>query len=295
MQINKKNIVRITFVFLIVLTALFLFFNVYEGFIKEDKEFDFRRPFDEYPLPPSNIQSNNFKYTALIVEPRKHKALDFVLNNFVDNLDANDWQVVVIHGNKNESFVKDIIEKMDSTSQKRFQTANLGVDNISVKQYSELFFNPKFYDYIPTETFLIFQNDTMIFKENKDKINKFLYYDYVGAPWTSSTVGNGGLSLRRKSKMFNLLNLYKTLAIQKMPGPYGKYVAEDVFFCGAITPPGTVYKPSAQEASQFSVEAVYNDAPFGTHKCWHLTLPKQDLERFKKRYPEVQKLIDLNK
>ena len=33
----------------------------------------------------------NNKYTAIIVEPRKHIALEFVLNNFLENLN-NDWK-----------------------------------------------------------------------------------------------------------------------------------------------------------------------------------------------------------
>ena len=47
-------------------------------------------------------------------------------------------------------------------------------------------------------------------KKNKDIINDFLEYDYVGAPWiitaytftkNCSYIGNGGFSLRRKSKI----------------------------------------------------------------------------------------------
>ena len=35
---------------------------------------------------------NNAKYTAIIIEPRTHKALEFVLNNFLENLN-DDWIV----------------------------------------------------------------------------------------------------------------------------------------------------------------------------------------------------------
>ena len=73
----------------------------------------------------------------------------------------------------------------------------MNVDNLTIRDYNRLFTNKSFYDYIPTETFLIFQTDTMIFKEHKNLINNFLEYDYVGAPWLAcKQVGNGGLSLR---------------------------------------------------------------------------------------------------
>ena len=37
------------------------------------------------------------KYTAVIVEPREHKALSFVLNNFLENL-SDEWNIIIMHG-----------------------------------------------------------------------------------------------------------------------------------------------------------------------------------------------------
>ena len=39
-------------------------------------------------------------YTAIILEPREHKALEYVLNNFLDNL-SDEWNFIVFHGSKN--------------------------------------------------------------------------------------------------------------------------------------------------------------------------------------------------
>ena len=49
------------------------------------------------------------KYTAIIIEPIEHKALGFVLNNFLENLDDN-WNIIIYHGNKNIEFVNTIID-----------------------------------------------------------------------------------------------------------------------------------------------------------------------------------------
>jgi hypothetical protein len=49
-------------------------------------------------------------YTAVIVEPRCHPALELVLSNFNRNLDGN-WKILIYHGNNNEQFIKDIIER----------------------------------------------------------------------------------------------------------------------------------------------------------------------------------------
>ena len=48
-------------------------------------------------------------YTAIIVEPREHPALEFVLNNFLSTL-SDEWNIIVFHGNKNIDFLKKIIE-----------------------------------------------------------------------------------------------------------------------------------------------------------------------------------------
>ena len=153
-----------------------------------------------------------YKYTAIIVEPRKHAALKFVLLNFLNNL-SDDWGIVIYHGNLNIEFVSNIIHSFDETQQTRIvKLVNLNVDNINRDQYTALFMDYAFYTHIPTETFLVFQTDCIILTENKDNINMFLEYDYVGAPWHFPTirhtwlkVGNGGLSLRKKSKMLEIL------------------------------------------------------------------------------------------
>ena len=61
-----------------------------------------------------NIQNNSipvikYKYSAIIVEPRKDKALYFVLNNFLTNL-SDDWAIIICHGNKNIDYLNNIIQ-----------------------------------------------------------------------------------------------------------------------------------------------------------------------------------------
>lgn len=257
-------------------------------------------PFDEFPLPNIQVSAKSSIYTALIVEPRKHKALEFVLNNFLDNLD-NHWNIVVLHGTYNKDFVNKIIEKMDDSNKIRITTVNINVENLTVAQYSELFYNPLFYNYIPTETFLIFQTDSIILKQNKDKINNFLKYDYVGAPWPKTMgilgkmeVGNGGLSLRKKSKMLELLK-YKSRGVDRDINPvYGKYIAEDQFFCGYHIKEVNISKPTFNDAKNFSVECIFYTYPFGIHKPW-LWLPPNQFNILTNKYPDILRLRELNK
>jgi hypothetical protein len=220
-------------------------------------------------------------YSAIIVEPREHKALSFVLKNFLDNL-SNEWNIIVFHGNLNIDFVNNIIDNDLFDHKHRIKLINLNVDNLTRDEYSNMFiYNKEFYGHIPTETFLVFQTDSMIFSKNKNLIHHFLQYDYVGAPWfwypreNGQNVGNGGLSLRKKTKMLEIMDkeTYKTNL-------------EDVFF--ACTTLVDVNKPSLEEAKLFSVENIFSEVTFGCHQPW---LKKEELLPF---YPEIMTLIELN-
>ena len=216
-------------------------------------------------------------YTAIIVEPREHPALEFVLNNFVSNL-SDEWNIIVFHGNKNIDFLKKIIEKNLHT---RISLINLQVDNLTINDYNNLFMKSTIlYDNIPTETFLVFQTDTIIFEKHKQLINDFLKYDYVGAPIKHNKtpwVGNGGLSLRKKSKMLEIMN----------NEPY-KNVPEDFFF--SLPTSVSIYKPSITEAKFFSVEAIFNEVSFGCHQIWI----NDKYNELCEMYPEAKELSRLN-
>ena len=255
----------------------------------------YTKSFDTYPLPNTEIEATDALYTAIIIEPREHKALEFVLNNFWENLD-NRWAFIILHGKDNKEFVTNIVNKSDNAN--RTQLVNIGVSNLSISQYSELFYNPLLYNYIPTETFLVFQTDSIILKKNRNKVYDFMRYDYVGAPWPHNwallgkmSVGNGGLSLRKKSKMLKLLELKDKI---KHPiSMYGKYMAEDQFFNGYYFPNEYISKPTFEQAKNFSIEAVFSDTPFGVHKLWS-GLNKQQLYQLIKKYPDIKILMQYN-
>ena len=97
----------------------------------------------------------------------------------------------------------------------------------------------------------------MISSKFKEFLYDFMEYDYVGAPWENGDVGNGGLSLRRRSKMLEIAE----------KAPYDPPYGEDMFFSGAMGMVA-VKKPTFEEAKRFSIETVYSEAAFGVHKAW---------------------------
>jgi hypothetical protein len=228
-------------------------------------------------------KNNQCKYTAIIVEPRKHAALSFVLENFLKNL-SNEWNIIIFHGIQNVSFVNNIISNKLNEYKERISTINLNVNNLTRDEYSLLLKQKFFYDKISTEIFLVFQTDTLIFENNNKLIDFFLKYDYVGAPWpwspkgVNNYVGNGGLSLRKKSKMIEIIE--KDIDNNNL--------AEDVYF--SCTDKVKLFKPSQQDAKLFSVEHLYSEVTFGTHQPWII---KKSNPNFYSIYPELQTLENL--
>ena len=228
------------------------------------------------------LNNNQEKYTAIIIEPRKHAALEYVLENFVKNLDYN-WNFIIFHGNLNEEYVKNIVNYKLSNYKNRITLKNLSVDNLTINDYNKILVSKKIYDDIPTEVFLIFQTDSIICKEYKDLINFYIKYDYVGAPWMHHTkIGNGGLSLRRKSKMLEIINNCK---YDNEP--------EDMYF--SLSCP-YIYrnKPSFDDAKKFSVETIYSDISFGVHKPW-THFKDEEMKKKNNSCKGLDKLMILNK
>ncbi|KAL6787692.1 hypothetical protein J3E68DRAFT_444971 [Trichoderma sp. SZMC 28012] len=59
----------------------------------------------------------------------------------------------------------------------------------------------------PAEWLLVFQTDSMLCGNSRLNLNDYLEYDWVGAPWNPGGQwgGNGGLSLRRVSRIIDIL------------------------------------------------------------------------------------------
>jgi len=112
-----------------------------------------------------------------------------------------------------------------------------------------------------------------------------LKYDYVGAPWNSyrrnyECVGNGGFSLRKKSKMLEIMEKEGT-----------NHLNEDLYF--SCPQNVSIYKPNMVEATLFSVEEVFTSISFGCHKPWCPYL-NENLKKLYDLYEEVRELYKYN-
>ncbi len=218
----------------------------------------------EYFKRAQGVFDKHKLYTAVIIEPRIHKALPFVIHNALQGLNE-DWTILILCSTNNLNQVKPLLSE-------RVKCNVIFDKNITKEQYSQFCVSEAFHEVIPTETFLLFQTDSMIL--NPSKLEKFLKYDYVGAPWNhgkGNKVGNGGFSLRKKSKMLDIIRTVPYLG-----------EAEDLYFCKQTEI--TLYSPSKEEAKEFSVEHCFHPKPFGTHQPW-----------IGKAYPKIMELYPIIK
>jgi hypothetical protein len=233
----------------------------------------------------------SYKYTAIIVEPRKHKALEFVLNNILDCL-SDEWKIIFFHGTNNIEYSEGICDKLNKLYNNRIQLVNLNIDNLNQKTYSKLLATKTIiYDYIDTEYFLVFQTDSMMFKQNSHLIKDFLdgNYDYVGPPWLICNyeptkqrdfIGNGGFSLRKTKTMLKI--------IENHQWDENNEWHEDLFFTKKYDDIITL-KPPYELAKMFCVDEIFSPITMACHNNWW----HHHFNNFIELYPEALTLKNL--
>jgi hypothetical protein len=171
------------------------------------------------------------------------------------------WPIQIFHGKNNEHFIRNSTLGSLIETGKVFLTLMEEVYDKS--RTSELLTTPEFWKRVRGEKILFFQIDSAMCSNSPHKVTDFLQYDYVGAPWDLSwyngnenyIVGNGGFSLRTRSKILALLALVS----------YNRRMPEDVWYAQNMhRVNGSI--PSAEIAKTFSVESIFYDRPVGVHR-----------------------------
>lgn len=229
-----------------------------------------------------NRRKTSRKKVAVIVEPRKHVALAFVVENMIN---VTGWHVQVFHGIHNKSFCDHALEKWIKKG--KVSLVNMNVVNFdSPQEYSKYMTSLDFWDKVEGEHVLSFQTDSMLLSNTNHTVDEFIEYDFVGAPWVhlNGAVGNGGLSMRTKSSAIATIQ-------NAPPDPPGEN--EDWVFSSYIGRDDNEYKLAGTEVGKhFAVETMWYEKPFGIHKIW-CTLPPDQYQQFLKIHPEVAELEEL--
>jgi len=229
---------------------------------------------------------------AIIVETRKHKALPFVLNNVLSIL-SEDWDLQIFHGSNNLDYINEVISENQYLGGRDFFCNDLEIDTITADDSSlEIMLTEDFWNKVVGETVLYFECDTMLCSNSEYKVEDFEHFDYIGGYWGNelgmldndyTRVMNGGLSIRKKSYMLDI--------IKNELQPYldsGGNPCEDYFVTDRIR---TI--PKVRDVLTFSIDCGYmyplnNKAPFGLHKPWGVNPAKGH----GKYYNEIKKVCE---
>jgi len=232
----------------------------------------------------------------IIVEPRKHKLLKHVCDNFHKNMDPS-WDLYVFHGKNNRAFAELAVADIQG---RRIVLVPLDVDNLPTKEYNKLFKEEQFWNKVNAENILVFQTDTALCPKSTYTIYDFIHYDYIGCSAFDGALGNskntwgkhettgeilqfygvGGLSFRKKSFMIQ--------CIREKNWP-DVYFAEDVFYSECVAKSkNRPLHPSA--LSTFCTQGNYKHNSFGAHNIsW---LPKEERKPFCTFCPEAALMLE---
>ena len=202
----------------------------------------------------SSLDESN---AAFIVETRQYDKLPVVLANVAGILP--DWTLYLMHGDENSMYVSGlpVVQRLQKTQQLHLLT----LQNVSKLfqfdgglprgAYNCLLRTSAFWSCSRAEHVLIFQSDSILCSGSNYSVEDFLHYDYIGAPWPNGHVGNGGLSIRKRQSMLQLINTKATYALP-----------EDLFFTLGInrTKAANFHVAPLELAQRFATDQVYEES-----------------------------------
>ncbi len=216
------------------------------------------------------IKKNNY-YEAILIEYRCLPHLECLIRNCISKL-GKDWSQTIVCGEENYEYILYIVKNID----RDIKVIKTDYKNVNQNVYNNMLLTTDFWNLFFGEKLLIYQEDTFIFDNN---INQFIKYDYIGAPWPKDleineySVGNGGLSLRSKCIMIQILNNKCNPEISKFALNYQKKshldkCPEDVYFTTSMIKYKIGNLASWDVAKTFSVETINETLFFGGHNFW---------------------------
>jgi hypothetical protein len=238
---------------------------------------EFREICNNYTIYLQNIElpiiQKNQNYEAVFIEFRILPNIEFLIRNAILKL-GDKWSHTVVCGNLNYNYIVNLCY----TIHKNIRIIKINYNNLNPSTYSILLATTYFWNLFTGNKILIYQEDSIIFKSN---IDEFLQYDYVGAPWkktqndTTNCVGNGGLSLRTKQIMIDVINKIDihNIKVNSCTTEYMKNAnlticPEDVYFSKTMQEYNIGKVADWDTAYNFSTESILNNNSFGGHNFW---------------------------
>lgn len=232
-----------------------------------------------------------FDKSAVFCDNRFDDQFVQIVLNFMINLDQT-WQFELYVG-------KDTMELWTTNKYLKpyIKTEKIVLKDLGIyykESPIEYYSNIEFWQSVNHEKILTFHADSVLCSGSYFKIEDFLEYDYIGAPWRKNggpeqydgRVGNGGLSLRSKSFMIKLLTQYPQNEVKHKKT---RNLPEDYYLNRRIALLSGVHLPRYSIARFFSIENDYvlmdgHNIAAGIHR--HYIKKPKEFERLVKLCPE---------
>ena len=221
-------------------------------------------------LPIIELDQEN---EAVFIEFRRLEHTELLIRNCIIKLGVN-WSHTIICNDDTYLFYKNMCKNID----RDIKIINIKRSNMNQNKYNTLLLEKQFWNLCVGEKILIYQEDSYIFKNN---INDFMDWDYIGAPFLHDMclcqhqVGNGGFSLRSKSKMLEILdkvnlieNYYSEMVNSYKNNNNLENYPEDIIFCQNMQTMIIGKVADYESAKKFSIGHIYDENSFGMHCMW---------------------------
>ena len=260
-------------------------YNINYNELSDNDKNKFRYVCFKYNQFMKHISLPNIKldsiYEAVFIEFRILPNIEFIIRNAILKL-GNAWSFTIVCGNVNMRYIKHMVKNISMN----INIIHLDYDNMTRNEYSNYLMTSHFWDLFKGDKILIYQEDSLILQKN---IMDFIDYDYIGAPFPQGTddtpngVGNGGLSLRTRRKMIEVIQKcpIKKFKIGNSTKNYMDMVGmdnvpEDVYFSKNLQDYKIGKVADWDTAYQFSSESTFNPNSFGCHQLWTCTTKWQN-------------------
>lgn len=210
---------------------------------------------------------------AVFIEMRSLPHAEYIIRNAVLKLGTG-WSFTVICGQQNKEYMHDMCAKIHPA----INMIVAPYDNLMPHEYNQYLSSAPFWQQLTGDKVLIYQEDSCIFRTN---INEFLQWDYIGAAWpltnndTPNRVGNGGLSLRSRQCMLDVIaargimdTSYNSSTVAYMTANGLTVPPEDVYFSKTMQELGIGTVAPWKDAVRFSTESILDKNSFGGHNFW---------------------------
>lgn len=211
--------------------------------------------------------------TVIIIDNRANPLSVLSVVFTLCNLKTHNWICKVFTSFKSKEYYKTYLGKWaDIENHKLLDCRAFHIDI-----YNEILKSSDFWKSLSGDKCLIIQDDGVVIRPGTED---FFQWDYVGAPWAdipsndyiktkinSDLVGNGGLSLRTRSRMIEMTEKFekdKRLLFYKNIN----VVPEDVYFAKCLKASSDIKLPTTEDAVKFASEQLCFMYSCGFHKLW---------------------------